>query len=83
MSVLTTRVMKTQLVITQLDLSCVRVIEDLLVMDLIVQVRRTIKKKLSLKLCTKSLILRVFVDESLFFIQLAWIVSGVNYVEYE
>ena len=38
MSVATILVMRMQLVTTQLDLSCVFVIEDLLVMDLIVQV---------------------------------------------
>ena len=39
MNASTTLVMETQHVTTQLDLSCVCVIEDLLVMDSIVQVR--------------------------------------------
>ena len=40
-----TLVMETQPVTTQLDLSCACAIEDLVVMDLIVQVRRTIKRR--------------------------------------
>ena len=45
MSVQTARVMETQLVTTQLDLSCVCVIEGLPVMGLIVQVRSTIRRR--------------------------------------